>query len=164
MLRLLASIRRRPSLGVSSLETWPAPALNRGGPFFVDPKRGKSVDKSLDEFLEGVIGVVDATDYERLCLWEENRRLNKPRTWQENAAGLTRTVGKLDGRPVSLTMFTNQIDGYKILFIQVTGQVADRVMIRQWLAKILPSSAFYRGRPNHVDAINFHNVFRSVQG
>ena len=117
-------------------------------------------DKEMSDFLAGIVGVVEATSYEQLCLWKEDHDRVK---WELNPSGLMEIVGHLDDMPVCLSLTTATVDGHKLLFIDATSQVVDNRMIDKWLLETVPPSAMNErdGRyVNKVDAMNFHNVFR----
>jgi hypothetical protein len=119
------------------------------------------MDNELAKFLDGVIGVVDANSYESMCLYMENDREQK-RPWKQNSSGLLETVGIVDGRPVCLSLLTNEVDGHKLLFIEATSQIVDWKMIEEWLQRSMPVTCFDgndpRRRLNRTNAMNFHNV------
>jgi hypothetical protein len=107
-------------------------------------------DREITEFLSGVVGVVEANSYERLCLWQEAQGRKTP--WRKRSVVLHETVGHLSDMPVCLTLVTAEIDRHKILFIDPVSQVIDYRLIDNWLADMLPGV-------RKVDAMNFHNVF-----
>ena len=116
-------------------------------------------DKERTDFLEGVVGVCEATSCEYHYVWEHwHERVE----WKQNNVGLGEVVGHLDGRPVFLSLRTAMIDGKKILFWDATSQVVDHEMIRKWLQENLPVSAFRDNDPrrgvNQTDATNFHII------
>ena len=114
----------------------------------------------ISDFLNGVVGVVEATSYERRMLWVENQRREQPKTWEEQSLGLLPTIGYLDDRPICLSLFVAKVGGHKLLFMHVTSQVSDYRMVDEWLRAEMPRSAFREsGFVNKVDAMNFHNVF-----
>jgi hypothetical protein len=120
----------------------------------------EAVDGEMAKFLSGVVGVVEADSYAQHMLWAENRRREKPLKWTGNSRGLMETIGNLGGMPVCVSLFTAEIDGHKLLFIDATSQVVDHRMIDGWLKKTMPPSAFRKdGYINRTDATNFHNVF-----
>lgn len=112
-------------------------------------------------FLDGVIGVVEANSYESMCLWKEAQEHGF--TWEEARMGEFVSVGSLEGRPVCMTLNVHTIKGQRILFIDPTSQVVDHAMIEHWLMQKLPESAFDQHKDgkylNKVNAMNFHNVF-----
>jgi hypothetical protein len=117
---------------------------------------------TMKEFLKDVVGVVEATSYEALCLWREQHK-EKSKSWESDNGGYLPTVGELDGRPVVISLFVNTVDGHPILFMEPTSQVVDHQMIQKWLMDHLPSTAFIQRDDgqhlNMVNAMNFHNVF-----
>ena len=117
-------------------------------------------DRQMTEFLDGVVYVVEANSYEKMCLWKEHHQ-ERGRPWKDRADGLGETIGLCDGRPVFLSLFTAEVDGRKLLFVDPTSQVVDHQAIDQWLDKSLPSTARREdGRVNKTDAMNFHLVLR----
>lgn len=119
-------------------------------------------DDELAAFLRGVVGVVKANSYETMCLWREyHEKLSRP--WGAGRSGLMLTVGELADMPVAITLYVNEIDGHRILFLDATSQVVDHRMIEKWMEDKLPPTAFRDGDPrkgvNKTNAMNFHNVF-----
>lgn len=116
----------------------------------------------IAKFLEGVVGVVEATNCEKHFLWKENRDRVHPRKWEENLSGLGQTVGRLAGMPVCISLLTATVDGRKLLFVHPTSQVVDHRMIDLWLKETLPETAIRPdGYVNSTDATNFHVMFSS---
>jgi hypothetical protein len=126
-------------------------------------KIGKSMDyraQQMIDFLDGVVGVVDANSYESLCLWRENQELAVPCSWVQNNSGLMETVGYVNGYPVCLSLLTTRISGWKILFIEVTSRMVDHEMVEKWLLENMPKSAFKKSSRyiNRTNAMNFSNI------
>lgn len=117
-------------------------------------------DQELTEFLDGVIGVVEANSFETLSLWREcTEELKK--TWVDNNRGYWQVVGKLNKMPVCITLQTSVVDGHKILFYHPTSQVVDYRKIDKWLNRNMPKTAFRsNGYLNRTNAMNFYNVMR----
>ena len=114
-----------------------------------------------EEFLEGVVGVVEATSYESMKLWETYHK-EKGYSWVQNPSGPLVTVGWLmNDRPVCISLFCNTIKGHKILFLEATSILVDWEMINVWLKENLPKTAFQDNGVyvNKVTSSNFHNVF-----
>lgn len=112
-----------------------------------------------EEFLRGVVGVVEATRYEKHSLWKEYA-FSKKVTWEAGLGGPMVTIGKVDGRPVVITLMVDVIDGHRVLFVDATSQVVDWTMIDEWLLQNMPSSAYRKGSQylNRQDPMNFYNV------
>lgn len=119
-------------------------------------------DAQMTEFLDGVVGAVEANSFETLSLWREcHQELKMP--WVDRGSGLMEIVGTVGDRPVCISLLTSVVDGQKILFYDPTSQVVDHAMIDEWLVKNLPRTAFYGERPNRTDAMNFHNVLHTAR-
>lgn len=114
----------------------------------------------MKDFLDGVVGVVEANSYESMCLWREYHK-QRGMPWEQGLGGYLPTIGQLDGRPVVLSLFVHKIDGHRLLFIEPTSQVVDHQMIDAWLKANLPATAMQPGGEyiNRQNAMNFHNVF-----
>src|SRR4029077_8557157 len=96
-------------------------------------------DSEMAKFLEGTVGVCEATDNEQHSLWE---RWHERVEWEQNCSGLMETVGTLVEMPVCISLRTAKINGQKIIFWRATSQVVDHRMIDKWLNAALPKSAF----------------------
>jgi hypothetical protein len=118
-----------------------------------------ALSREIAQYLDGVVGVVEANGYERMCLWREGKE--NGRKWRESLSGYGQTIGKIDGRPVHVSLLVDEVDGHRILFIYPTSQVVDHELIDRWLLATMPGSAKKRDGQyvNKVDAMNFHNVF-----
>ena len=113
----------------------------------------------LKKMLEGVVGVVEATNYEHLCLWRTHHQ-ELGEQWEAANWAIGVTVGKIGKMPICVSMKTDVVRGVKVLFIEPTSQVVDWRKIEDWLKQNLPSSAFKDAEyVNKVDAMNFSNVF-----
>lgn len=123
------------------------------------------MDAEMRKFLDGVVGVVEASSYEMHMLWVENDRSQPERKmhWVDNSAGLGQNFGSVGKMPVYGSLWTRVIDGHKILFVEMTSTVIDHRMVEAWLKENLPVTAFEdcdpRQRMNQSDPMNFHNVF-----
>ena len=121
------------------------------------------INEQMTNFLEGVVGAVEASNYERLMLWNENR-VHGLRIWNHgNVVGLMETVGFVDSMPVCISLLVEVIDGHKILFWEPTSMVVDHRLIDDWFTKTMPKSAYREGSEyiNKTDAMNFSNLFHN---
>jgi len=121
-------------------------------------------DPEIKKFLDGVMGVVDANSYESLCLWRENEHAGyNQREWKQGGGGPLVTIGRIDDRPICISLLVNEIGGHKILFIDATSALVDHDMIDAWLQKNMPVTAFRDNDPreplNRTNAMNFCNIF-----
>lgn len=118
------------------------------------------LDEEMINFLDGVVGVVEADSFARHVLWKENRDREKPRLWDQNLSGFGQTVGFVKKMPVCISLLTATVDGRKVLFVHPTSVVVDHRMIDKWLKKSLPETAFRSDEYiNRTDATNFHAIF-----
>lgn len=118
-------------------------------------------DKEMIDFFAGVQGIVEATDFEQHALWILNQDRETPLPWRDFHSSRLFTIGHLGGRPVCISVQKSRIDGMIVLFYNATSQIVDYPQIRSWLETNAPETARkINGYVNHVDAMNFHNVFR----
>jgi hypothetical protein len=109
------------------------------------------------KFLEGVVGIVEANSFERMCLWDKHKDKS---TWVQNLSGYGKNVGYITpNRPVFISLTTAIINGHKILFVEPTSVGVDYTMIWEWMKENVPSAVKPSGYLNKTDSMNFHNVF-----
>lgn len=99
-------------------------------------------------------------------LWREFKQYRPGKEWKQCLSGPLITVGKLDDRPVCISVFVHTIDDERIVFYEATSMVVDHQMIDNWFLEHLPDSALKQYNLsqgdrylNRVDAGNFFNVF-----
>lgn len=123
----------------------------------------------MDKFLEGVIGVVEASNFEHYSLWLHNdqRTDERKKLWKSGGGGPMVQVGVVTSGeielPVCCALLVDEVDGHRILFVEVTSRGVDHDLVRKWLEDNMPVTAFEDSNPrkrlNITDANNFHNVF-----
>lgn len=118
-----------------------------------------NINSEMKEFLASVVGCVEATSYEIMCLWNEYHK-QRQLSWVPARSGRMPTIGVLDKRPVVLSLLINVVNGHPILFFEATSAVVDHTMVQEWLKLHLPESALKSNGEyvKSVDAMNFHNV------
>lgn len=118
------------------------------------------------ELFEGVIGVVEANSFEAMVLWKEYKVYRPGKVWDDARSGPLITIGRLNDRPICISIFVHTIDGHRVAFMEPTSLLVDHKMIEEWLLAALPDSALHLSGTgsgeryiNKVDAMNFYNVF-----
>lgn len=117
-------------------------------------------DEFVLEYLEGVVGLVEATTYESQKLWEENQERDIQRVWVSERGGYLPTVATIGGHPITISIFVKTIDGHRLLFWHPTSQLVYHPAIEEWFKAHCPQA--FRDDLIHLnatDANNFHNVF-----
>lgn len=130
---------------------------------------GPENDEQMRDFLDGVVGAVDADSYAYHSLWEDfaeealKFRPGCDRTrfsWDSRGGGLLTCVGTIGDLQCWISLRTAVVKGHKLLFYYGSGTFVHHGMIEAWLKKNLPETArFGPGGYNHTDATNFHNIF-----
>lgn len=108
-------------------------------------------NQEMEEFLKDVVGICEATHFEKQCLWQTYHKC-LAWSWQENSLGYLKTVGMIDEHPTVMSLFTATVDGEKILFWHATSQVVDYRLIDSWFERMLPDI-------KKADANNFNTLF-----
>jgi hypothetical protein len=101
---------------------------------------------------------VEATDYERLCLWREWHDEQRRVTWQEESRGLLVTVGHVGDRPVCVCLCWATIDGRRVVFYHASSQIVDHPTVEAWVR----ATAMTPGG-THTNAMNFHVVAHAIE-
>ena len=113
--------------------------------------------RELDKWLAGATGAVEATDFERFCLWKDHTE--RGGKWESEAQGLMLGCGDLGDMQISLSLFHASVDGKKIVFYNAPSQVVDHRQVEAWIEKHMPASARREsGAVHKTDANNFHIV------
>lgn len=100
----------------------------------------------------GIVGIVEATSYEKFSLWMQHAK-DGQMEWKQGNGGPLITVGTVDGRPVCLALLVDVIDGKKVLFIEATSQLVDWKLIDEYVKTTWPNVS-------RTDPMNFCNILR----
>lgn len=114
--------------------------------------------------------LVEATDFERTKLWQENAldsewyspKMGKPTLdWKQDLSGRLCEVGAVvtkksgqDRRPISVCFTWATINGKLICFWEATSRFVDHNIIEAWFERA------FRPQIPKTNATNFHNVLR----
>ena len=112
--------------------------------------------ETLEDVYKDVYGIVEATSYESLTLWQHWHK-EKGYTWVQNNSGWLECVGKIGGKEVWISPLAHIVNGRKILFVDATSSVVDWDLIEEYLTKNVPSACTRNGvYLNKESAMNFH--------
>ena len=115
-----------------------------------------SFDGVDDRFKKMVVDTeyfIEATDFERLALWERNEESvlsTSKLKWEEISQGCMFQLGKLAGMPVTFQLTWAKLNGHLVAFWESPSMVADHRMVEAFLDK--------QKKPK-TNAMNFHHVF-----
>lgn len=158
------------SVPVKGCAWWRALPTSDGdmlGMFMLSDKEVK-VEKMIEEnnrtraeldalYKRDTIFMVEATNYEKLCLWEKHcsqslthRFPTRTVIW-ESLHGMVYTIGYLRKRPIVVSVSWQRIDGHIVMFYEPISALVDWKMIRSWLEKE------FSHVKQQCDAMNFHN-------
>lgn len=111
--------------------------------------------------LERVGFVCEATHTESFYIWKIYVNSEKMiKTWQQHG-GYLQEIGRINDRPICISVDFVTIDGLYTAFVEMTSQLCDYVMMEEWLEKYCP---IYTDRRNRTsDAMNFGHIFRVIE-
>ncbi len=123
-------------------------------------KRKNEFAPPTDERFKETFFLVEASSFERNCLWMEwNNRVK----WEQTSWCMGQ-IGTISRQPVTLSVLWVRIDGKLIGFWEPTSQVVDHKMIREWFAKNCVSPKWDNGtRHGRCNADNFYLCMRAIQ-
>jgi hypothetical protein len=100
--------------------------------------------------------VVEATSYEYMCLWRENRNdFPESMPWDEDGLGKSVFIGTVGGHPVILECRWATINGRLIMFWNSPSMVTHFGIISGWL-KMYCNPFTSDNREARCNAMNFH--------
>lgn len=126
------------------------------------------ISDEVRDYLYGVVGVVEATSYEKHSLWADysiesdrsgfgRKKPSRLLRWDAAREGYLPKIGEIAGRPIHLSLLVDVVDGHRLLFWHVTSAVSDIEVVEQWLTDNVEAYA-----SNHTNAMNFHNVLHQL--
>jgi hypothetical protein len=125
--------------------------------------------ETAESRLLATVFLVEASSYEQQMLWERHAKQSRDKinpddiNWQQISPGWSVHVGKLDGRPVCISMNWVELNGAPVCFWYAQSQVVDHAMIDTWLdahCKAVREGGARRGR---CDVWNFHHCLQAVE-
>lgn len=123
----------------------------------------------FDKRCADTIFLVEATDFERHCLWRENEQLRTlyPHLyldWRRDSMGQAATIGYIGNRPICACFFWVVLDGYRVCFYYATSQLVDHAMLEEFVKHNFPNAYWDNGtRWAHCDAFNFHRCRDAIK-
>lgn len=123
-------------------------------------------DKKL---FKDVVFLVEATYNEQHQFWENYHYKPKyeglaVKNWEQEGMGRVVTIGEIDKRPVSISIFWAKLNGKRVMFYEGCSQVVDYKMIEDWLHHFtLETIRWDNGhRWAHCDSSNFHHCLDAI--
>lgn len=143
------------------LATYPLPEV-------AEPKAPAGPASVLeDPRLKSCVYVVEATSYEKHALWLKHSSTAKEQRWGtgeyawsgNGARGWWVEVGMLAGKPVTMELIFDTINGHTVLFYSATSRVVDYDMLEAWLRQHVPAYARH-----NTNASNFNHCLLHLRG
>jgi len=76
--------------------------------------------------------------------------------WEQDSLGMWQEIGKVDNRPVVVSVNWADIAGRRVAFVEPTSQLVDYVMVDKWAKEVFPNAIEF------VDDNNFHNIIHPI--
>lgn len=112
---------------------------------------------NIDNLIENAKFAVEANSFEKNRLWSEHKdKLD----WKENTEGKMITLGELDGIPVCMSIFVDTLNGFNVIFYEMTSLVVDYRMVDAWLEDKF--GGLFGKMDTCFDAKNFHNIINKL--
>lgn len=121
------------------------------------------MDTEMQEFLGDIEYVVEATHAERSFLWERWHCNFENISWEDQSLGYLLAIGELAEMPVCISVHKSKILGHWVLFWELTSQVQDYRMARDWLKENVVAFSDPEGpRARNTDVDNFFHCIHHL--
>lgn len=119
-------------------------------------------DEVYDDFFADTFYFVEATDFERLTLWET---YEDKVSWRENTSGYAPCIAWLYDRPIHISFFYATINGRKIMFYWPCSQLVDHKIVEEFIDLLINRYNVPKddGRAPETNAMNFHNCLHKIE-
>ncbi len=125
------------------------------------------------ELFDNVVFLVQASDQEYMSFWcdfahESTERMHKHVSihWKQESLGVSRVIGELDGRPITVGGRYARLDGQRVLFYDGISQLVDWKMIDAWIEYYAEKCMDWKRTGatwRHCNAENFHNCLNFIR-
>ncbi len=102
-------------------------------------------DKSHSDYFGNVDYIVEADSYAQHSLWRNHATASKEFgspcldgpfvDWIQENVGYLLQIGKVDDRPIAISVNYARINNKRIMFYYASSQLIDYVMVESWLKK-----------------------------
>ena len=119
-------------------------------------------NESDSQFFKDVKFLIEADDYSQFALWKEFHELID--NWQEVSCGYNIEIGKLNRRPIVISINYAILNGKKVLFYWGCSQLVDHKMIEDWIKHFTEKTIRWDNniRWAKCDAMNFHLCLQAL--
>ena len=76
--------------------------------------------------------------------------------WEEDSLGMWTEIGKVDKRPIVVSVHWANIAGRRVAFVEPTSMLVDYQMVEDWCSDVFPNAVAFG------DENNFHNVISPI--
>ena len=77
--------------------------------------------------------------------------------WEQDSLGRLTKIGKIDKRPIVVSVFWANIADRRIAFIEPTSTLVDYDMVDQWCSTVFPNAVSF------TNEANFHNIVHAIE-
>lgn len=112
--------------------------------------------------LEDCKCIIEIEGDDELNLWSKYSKQSEdfPKyikyNWEQISMGFWKEIGKVDGRPICVSVSFYIIEGHLFGFVEGTSELVDYKMIKEWIKEKNPTAYI-------TDAMNFHNALLHIK-
>jgi len=131
-------------------------------------------EQYIQELIDNTLFFVQATSFERQCLWVETvQTLKVVKSFENEGCCFSIKIGKYNKEVLYVELCFSQIDGQRIGFYYPTGNVINWEMTRKWAEKTVGNKKWDKislmgdektyGRPAMCNAWNFSHCLAAIR-
>lgn len=127
-------------------------------------------NKNDAELFKEVAFLVEASHQEYMSFWADfSHQSDHPRfkdktvKWEQESLGKTREIGKINERPIVVSILYARLDGRRVAFYEGCSQLVDHAMIRKWLEHFTEMTIRHEGLWAQCNASNFHHCLHAIE-
>ncbi len=76
--------------------------------------------------------------------------------WEQDSLGMYTEIGKVDKRPIVVSVFWVNIADRRVAFVEPTSELVDYKMVDDWCSDVFPNAVAF------CDENNFHNIVHPI--
>jgi hypothetical protein len=132
-------------------------------------KKSFRFEQGDKEYFKDVVFLVEASSHEQHQFWRDHHY--KPsqdykviKTWKQES-GYMIQLGKVDKRPICVTITYDIIDGRRVLFYEGCSELVDHKMIKDWLRHWTEKTVRWDNGTRWAicDSSNFHHCLEAIE-
>ena len=111
----------------------------------------QTIEEKRTEFFSNLHGIVEATSFEILCIYEKYHQ-GKKYSWEDLQLGTFFKIGEINDLPICFQITPTKINGKNILFYEACSRMVDYDIVDKFIAEN------YKSKNLKTNAMNFRNA------